>query len=139
MNGDETSMIWSIGLITFAFGLAAGYAINFYLNPDNKRRGKLQQELDLLQQELEQVKAEAEQYRGEVAEHFQHTSELVQEMTSSYKNVYEHLASGSARLCKDAIQEPQLDFAMRKEITGNGLDTEVNVPDAPTDFAGSDR
>ena len=123
MNGDETSWMWSIGLISFAFGIAVGFAINFYFNPDNKRSGKLQHELDQLQLELERLKQETEQYRGEVAEHFQHTSELVQEMTSSYKNVYEHLASGSARLCSNAIQEPQLDFAMHKEISTEEVNT----------------
>lgn len=117
MNGDETSWIWSIGVISFALGVAAGYAIHFFLNSDNKRREKLAQE-------LEQLREETEQYRGEVAEHFQHTSELVQEMTSSYKNVYEHLASGSARLCSDAIQEPQLDFAIQEKISSGGADTE---------------
>jgi uncharacterized membrane-anchored protein YhcB (DUF1043 family) len=117
MNGDETDWIWSIGLIAFAFGMAAGYAIHFFLNPDNKRSEKLTQELD-------QLKEEMDQYRGEVAEHFQRTSELVQEMTSSYKNVYEHLASSSARLCSDAIQEPQLDFAIQKGITRDVGDTE---------------
>jgi len=117
MNGDETSWMWSIGLISFSFGIAVGYAINYFLNTDGKRSEELARELD-------QLREETEQYRSEVAEHFQRTSELVQEMTSSYKNVYEHLAGGSARLCSDAIQEPQLDFAMQKEISGAESGTE---------------
>ena len=120
MNGDETSWMWSIGLISFAFGIAVGFAINFYLNPDNKRSEKLEQELD-------QLKRETEQYRGEVAEHFKRTSELVQEMTSSYKNVYEHLASGSANLCTDAIKEPPLDFAIHEKLSSNEARTGSTV------------
>ena len=117
MTGDETGWMWSIGLISFAFGIAAGYAIHFLVNPDNKHSEELEAE-------LEQLKEGMEQYRGEVVEHFQRTSELVQEMTSSYKNVYEHLASGSARLCNDAIQEPQLDFAIQQEISKDVPGTE---------------
>ena len=117
MNGDETVWMWSVGLITFALGLAAGYAIHFFLNADNKRS-------EALAQELEKLKDDTAQYRGEVAEHFERTSELVQDMTSSYKKVYEHLASSSAKLCGDAIQEPQLDFAAQDRISGNGSDTE---------------
>lgn len=109
MNGDEMSWFWSIGLISFAFGLAAGYAIHYFVNSDSKRS-------EALETELEQIKQEMEQYRGEVASHFQRTSELVQEMTSSYRNVYEHLATGSARLCGDTIQEPQLDFSARGKL-----------------------
>ncbi len=112
MNGDESAWLWSIGLISFAFGVAAGYAIHFLVGSESKRSEELARELEQLQEEMAQ-------YRGEVAEHFQRTSELVQEMTSSYRNVYEHLATGSARLCSDAIQEPQLDFAIRARIPGN--------------------
>ncbi len=117
MNGDMAGWMWSIGLISFAFGIAAGYAINYFLNTDSTRSEELARELD-------QLREETEQYRGEVAEHFQRTSELVQEMTSSYKNVYEHLASSSAKLCGDAIQEPQLDFTIQKEIPSAEADTE---------------
>ncbi len=117
MNGDETVWIGSVGLIAFALGLAAGYAIHFFLNADNKRS-------EALAQELEKLKAETARYRGEVAEHFERTSELVQDMTSSYKKVYEHLASSSAKLCGDAIQEPRLDFAAQDRISGNGSNTE---------------
>ncbi|TCK18236.1 uncharacterized protein DUF1043 [Thiogranum longum] len=120
MTGDETGWMWSTGLISFAFGIAAGYAIHFFVNSDNKHSEELEAELD-------QLKEEMEQYRGEVAEHFQRTSELVQEMTSSYKNVYEHLASGSAHLCSDAIQTPQLDFAMQQEITRGESGTEATA------------
>ena len=117
MIGDESGWMWSFGLISFALGIAAGYAMHFFVNSDNKRSEQLAKELDRL-------KNETEQYRGEVAEHFQRTSELVQEMTSSYKNVYEHLASSSARLCGDAIKEPQLDFAAQGKIPGDVADIE---------------
>ena len=117
MNGDETVWMWSVGLIAFALGLTAGYAIHFFLNSDNKRS-------EALAQELEKLKDDTAQYRGEVAEHFERTSELVQDMTSSYKKVYEHLASSSAKLCGDAIQEPRLDFAAQDRISGNGSETE---------------
>ena len=41
-------------------------------------------------------------YRDQVTHHFMRTSELVQEMTQSYRSVYEHLASGAQQLCGEA-------------------------------------
>ena len=37
-----------------------------------------------------------------------HTSDLVQEMTRSYRAVYEHLATGAYHLCSDPADPPTL-------------------------------
>jgi hypothetical protein len=47
-------------------------------------------------------------YRDQVAQHFMRTSELVQEMTHSYRSVYEHLASGAQHLCGEQAETPPL-------------------------------
>lgn len=103
--------MWSIGLISFAFGLAVGYAIHFFLNPGDSRA-------KTLEQELERLRGESEAYRNQVVEHFQRTSELVQDMTSSYRAVYEHLASSSRQLCNEPVSPPQLDLPERERLPG---------------------
>jgi hypothetical protein len=51
-----------------------------------------------------------------VAQHFQRTAELVQDMTQSYRSVYEHLAGGSQQLCSEPLQTPQLDLPERGRL-----------------------
>ncbi|MGD8875709.1 MAG: hypothetical protein PVH38_11220, partial [Gammaproteobacteria bacterium] len=43
------------------------------------------------------------------------TSELVQEMTRSYRDVYEHLASGAQHLCGDTDERWQLEKREKDE------------------------
>jgi hypothetical protein len=45
--------------------------------------------------ELSQLRGEFDDYRGKVKEHFETTSELFQDMTEKYRDVYNHLAAGA--------------------------------------------
>jgi len=83
------SWVWVTGLITFALGIACGAGFTYLMAGNTRRRtSDLKEKLDQLQQELDG-------YRDQVGQHFRKTSELVQAMTDSYRNVYEHLAKGS--------------------------------------------
>lgn len=104
-NGFDLSWAWGIGLIGFSFGLVCGMA-GLYLASGNKQRQRVRQ----LETELEGVQKEFNGYREQVGQHFQKTSDLVQKMTASYRDVYEHLASGSQALCHDPVATPQLDI-----------------------------
>ena len=66
-------------------------------------------EVDRLTGELTALKTEHESYKGHVTTHFQKTSELVANMTASYKAVYDHLATGAQSLCSetDALEAPK--------------------------------
>lgn len=102
-SGVEVSWVWAIGLIAFAFGLALGVGIGHLTLGSSRRTRELQDRCDLLQQELDA-------YRDQVNTHFRRTSELVQNMTQSYREVYEHLAQGSQALCKEPVDTPRLDI-----------------------------
>lgn len=129
MAGVETTWVWSIGIIAFAFGLVVGYVISYYTNPDHTRR-------QALEQELAQLKEEADQYRGQVSQHFRRTSELVQEMTDSYRNVYEHLATGSQQLCSDPVSTPRLDLPERERLASEAkADATTTAAESPADTA----
>ena len=102
-SGMDLSWAWGIGLIGFAFGVACGVGIG-YLTLCNSRRSQL------LQEKCETLQREFDAYRSQVGQHFQRTSELVQKMTESYREVYEHLATGSQALCQSPVTTPRLDI-----------------------------
>ena len=103
MLATETSLLWSVGLVSIISGLVIGLGIAYLTNKDKIRAKQLQNELDALEQRFTD-------YRNQVSEHFLQTSELVDKMTSSYREVYEHLAKGSESLCSDSMHTPALDL-----------------------------
>lgn len=102
-GGIGLSWVWAAGLIAFAFGIAFGVGIGYILFGSTKRTKELRAEMEALQQQFDD-------YRSQVGTHFLRTSELVQKMTDSYRDVYEHLASGSQALCQDPVSTPRLDI-----------------------------
>lgn len=115
-SGFDSSWSWAIGLIGFAFGLALGSGIGFLLRGGRRRVQELEEELAALERQFND-------YRQQVARHFRTTSELVQKMTDSYRDVYEHLASSSQTLCQTELHHPNLDFT-RQPV----LDTDTQQP-----------
>ena len=110
MGGSfDVSWVWGIGLISFASGIALGLGISLLVRGDRRRVRELESEFNNLQQEFDH-------YREQVREHFLTTSELVQKMTDSYRDVYEHLAGGSQALCQSAVSTPSLDFTQKPVI-----------------------
>jgi len=105
-SGVYSGWSWAIGLIGFALGVALGAAAMLMLRGSRKRVHELEEELAGLQQHFDD-------YRQQVNQHFRTTSELVQKMTDSYRDVYEHLASGSQALCQTRLGNPSLDFTQQ--------------------------
>ena len=91
---DGQTSFWAIGILSFLIGIALGWIITYTLIARHGRTHRLQLELD-------QLKVNFSDYRDQVTHHFMRTSELVQEMTQSYRSVYEHLAMGAQHLCGD--------------------------------------
>jgi len=53
-----------------------------------------------------QLKAENDRFKEEVNAHFVQTAELINDLTDSYKKVYDHLSDGAERLVDtDAVRE----------------------------------
>jgi uncharacterized membrane-anchored protein YhcB (DUF1043 family) len=96
---DGSTSIWLTGILFTALGAMAGSIITYLVVARHGRTRKLQNELD-------QLKDRFTDYRDQVTQHFMRTSELVQEMTQSYRAVYEHLASGAQNLCGGQIEAP---------------------------------
>jgi uncharacterized membrane-anchored protein YhcB (DUF1043 family) len=113
---ESSTAIWLIGCLSFAIGLLLGCIAAYLFIGRNDRTRELQTELDDLNQMLTD-------YRGQVTRHFMHTSELVQEMTQSYRAVYEHLAAGAQHLCSDELEPSQVGFRQTDRVTDDSEDT----------------
>lgn len=113
---ESSTAIWMIGCLSFAIGLLLGcIAAYLFIGRDDRSR-ELQTEINDLNQMLND-------YRGQVTRHFMHTSELVQEMTQSYRAVYEHLAAGAQHLCSDELEPSQVEFQETGRVTDDCQDT----------------
>ena len=98
---------WLFVVVVFVVGSILGFAF-FTLRYRNSRRlKKLQEELDAKTEELEV-------YREDVSEHFLKTAELVDNLTQSYKAVYDHLEGGAYQLVGDEKFRKQLE--QRKQL-----------------------
>lgn len=95
---DAQTSLWIVGVLCLLIGLTLGWILSYALTVRNGRTHQLQTELN-------QLKDHFRDYRDQVTHHFMRTSELVQEMTQSYRAVYEHLASGAQRLCGEVDYE----------------------------------
>ena len=128
-SGMDLSWTWGMGLIGFAFGVACGVGIGYLTLCNSRRSQALQEKCDALQREFDA-------YRSQVGQHFQRTSQLVQKMTDSYREVYEHLATGSQALCQNPVSTPRLDIpdqpvlesAATSQAAEGFSDAETNAP-----------
>ena len=109
---DDTTSIWATGILSFALGLVLG-CIGAYLF-----LGRSSQTANL-REELGELREKFSDYRDQVTQHFMRTSELVQEMTQSYRAVYEHLATGAQELCEGEVEAPSLDTPKKDLLVEN--------------------
>ena len=118
-------MLWLTGIGFLALGIAIGYFLAGRVNNNPTKIGELEQQLQDLQRSHSR-------YRDEVSEHFSTTAELVQQMTESYKDVYQHLAGGAQDLCSGEVASKLLP-ASSDAVFGNAqADGEMQ---APKDYA----
>ncbi|MEX0740162.1 MAG: DUF1043 family protein [Pseudohongiella sp.] len=98
-------MLWLTGIVCLAVGLVAGLLIARRISGSSPAKVS---ELETRIQELQRHHA---QYRENVSDHFNTTAELVQHMTESYRDVYQHLAGGAQDLCTEDVASKLLPAA----------------------------
>ena len=121
---DGTASTWVFGILVFAIGLVLGCMATYLALA---RYGRTRE----LQEELNQLKDHFTDYRDQVTRHFMRTSELVQEMTRSYRDVYEHLANGAQHLCGDENDINLLEASGNDQLTDAGRDATAGHDDQP--------
>lgn len=116
-------MLWLTGIGCLAVGMIIGYWLAERINTTPNKMTELEQQL----QDLQRTHA---RYRDEVSEHFSTTAELVQQMTESYRDVYQHLASGAQDLCTGEVASKLLPTSSDSVFGGSDDDVQ-----APKDYA----
>jgi uncharacterized protein len=91
------NMLWLIGIGSLAIGICVGVFAASRLRNTNPAR------ITALEENLLELQTQHQKYRENVGEHFSMTAELIQHMTESYRDVYQHLASGAQDLCSGEI------------------------------------
>jgi uncharacterized membrane-anchored protein YhcB (DUF1043 family) len=120
-------MLWLTGIGCLAVGIVLGF---FLAGRVNTKPNKVTE----LEQKLQELQRSHSRYRDEVSEHFSTTAELVQQMTDSYKDVYQHLASGAQELCSGEVASKLLP-ASRDSVFGNSQEEGDGELQAPKDYA----
>ena len=88
--------IWLTGIACLALGLVIGAAFASRLGGGPARVRELEEQ-------LRRLRETDREYRENVSEHFSTTADLVKQMTESYKDVYQHLATGAQSLCSAEV------------------------------------
>src|SRR5690606_41292978 len=91
-------MTWEYALIALVVGIVIGAVAMRFGNR------KLRQQQSL-QDELEKDKAELEEYREELVSHFARCAELLDNMATDYRQLYQHNAKSSSRLLTEMTAE----------------------------------
>ncbi len=120
-----------IAVITLLVGCAIGALAAKGMNPQQQQQSKE------LEQRLQSTEEKLRNYQQEVTEHFMETSQLVNRLTHSYKEVHEHLASSALKLTNPDISRQLIDAADGKLLPHNtqANDDGDSSIQAPRDWA----
>ena len=99
-----TEMILT-GIIMLAVGLAAGLALGAWLGRRNVQ-----------QNSVESLQRENEKFREEVTDHFVETAQLVNQLTDSYKAVFDHLSTSADKLVDPKTLSDRLPQVSQREV-----------------------
>ena len=120
--------IWFIAIGSLSVGIVIGFAFTRRLGTDAIR-------VQHLEEKLESMSESHMEYRNNVSEHFNMTSELINQMTDSYKKVYGHLAIGAQDLCSDQVAEKLLPLQPDAMFEDETVSSNQNQIEAPKDYA----
>ncbi|UTW13987.1 YhcB family protein [Marinobacterium rhizophilum] len=135
----EQNSIWIIGAAALAIGGLIGYLLG--------RSGSDAGQRQVLSKQLDDTQAELATYKEDVTEHFEKTAELVNQLTNTYRDVHQHLASGAQSLCENDTASLALKESVQARLTAE-TDTPIpvvtdvvpnedaeKVPEPPRDYA----
>lgn len=86
-------MLIAAAIAALVVGLVLGLLIGRRSSPAGQKHREVERRLD-------QVLQDKKAYEDEVVEHFSDTARLLNNLTESYREVHNHLATGAANLCQ---------------------------------------
>lgn len=114
-----TTLVWAVVCIALAL---AGVGLGYWLG--NQRRATESAKLDAVQAELDD-------YRKRVSEHFSETATRFHDLGRQYRELYQHMASGSEKLCNVEDSGGKLPFAPTDRPAIAAVEpAEQDVPDS---------
>lgn len=120
--------IWLVAIACLAIGVVLGVVFASRLNASPSR-------VQELENQIRSLKDSHNEYQESVSDHFGMTAELVQHMTESYKEVYQHLAAGAQDLCSTEVASKLLPTETDAvfEVANQAEETTGLIP--PKDYA----
>ncbi len=88
-----------------------------------------------LEERVQRAEDELKRYQQDVAEHFARTSDLVNNLTQSYRDVYEHLANIALKLTTPALSRQILESANTQLLGSEKTYLSEEHVEAPRDWA----
>ena len=121
-------MIWLAAIAALAVGIVIGVVFASRLNTSPSR-------VHELENQIRNLKENHIEYEDSVSDHFIMTAELVQHMTESYKEVYQHLATGAQDLCSTEVASKLLPASTDAVFDSNSANEESSGLLPPKDYA----
>ena len=105
-------------IIAAAAGFFIGAVLVWIIKNTNQSNAEhLQEESEALRKEYEVLKKTFADYRNNVSNHFAKTADAVDQLTDSYKNVYNHLSAGARALMDKESLQKQIEKRQGKSVT----------------------
>lgn len=89
----DLTIVIAAAIIALIVGLGMGLLLGRRSSPAEQKHREVERKLD-------QVLQDKKAYEDEVVEHFSDTARLLNNLTESYRDVHNHLATGAATLCQ---------------------------------------
>ena len=121
-------MIWLTAIACLVIGIVIGLAFSSRLNSSASR-------VKELENQIREIKDNHLIYRDNVSDHFSMTADLVQHMTESYREVYQHLASGAQDLCSNEVASKLLPAGSDAVFDSNEGSETTGGLNPPKDYA----
>lgn len=121
-------MIWLTAIACLVIGIVIGLIFSSRLNSSASR-------VQELENQIRDIKDNQLVYRDNVSDHFSMTADLVQHMTESYREVYQHLASGAQDLCSNEVASKLLPAGSDAVFEGNDDSKAASGLNPPKDYA----
>ncbi|MFK8013459.1 MAG: YhcB family protein, partial [Marinicellaceae bacterium] len=116
-------------LSAILLGLVIGALIMYFANGSTKDSDKT----------IAKLEKELEDYQHDVAEHFEQTADLVDDMTKSYKKVFDHLGKSARLLMTEEQIQKQLELRKGNKVTLEYLTESHEENQIPDDSNDSDQ
>ena len=133
---DYAISVWQITIIALVAGAMIGGLVYRLFSPSVKQAEKIKTD-------LYQVRGELASYKASVRQHFEKTSELVNDLTQNYVRVYQHLAEGAQTLGDNKafpslLEQHQGKISIAIDDTSNAISDDSRFDPTVTELSSSE-